>query len=473
MSDDSKKLITRRNFLTTTAAASAGFLALQACGGAAPAPAESGGAAAEEKPAEAAAPAEAADPTQVKLVGWDYAPQLVRENLDIFEEQNPDIKVEFEATSGDYLQHLLSMFSAGTTLDTMYVRDQYYAGWFDAEFINPIDGLPGLADLDADTFQLNLDSMSFKGKRLGTCYYTDFMVWQYNQELLDKAGVELPFDLTLDELRAACEAIKSEGIMEFPLEMAWQKQSNAFWTWWAMVYSSGGTNITDEGEVKVDEDQVSLELLKWWVAAANDWQITDPKSNMEAAGTGELTGYWAEQTAFLMNSKYDLERANAPDRSKVAREGTINGKFTLIPAFNKSDPHTSIHWTRMYSLATNSEHPEETWRLIYYLGGKDAEGEFFGAKRWFLLRGLGFPFKPLWEDQEVLDKLATFADPELVKQAAPNARPREGINFGWYSEWDLHHQSMLQEAVLQKITPEEALKESGDKARDVKAKWEI
>lgn len=477
MSDDSKKLITRRNFLTT-AAASAGFLALQACGGdaAAPAaaPAQEQAPAKEEAPAEAAAPAEAVEPVQVKLVGWDYEPELVRENLDLFEEQNPDIKVEFEATSGDYLQHLLAMFSAGTTLDTMYVRDQYYAGWFDAEFIKPIEGLPNLAELDADTFDLNLDSMSFKGHRLGTCYYTDFMVWNWNEELFQKAGVEgLPFELTLDELRAACETVKSEGIADYPLEMAWQKASNAFWEWWAMLYSSGGTNITAEGEIKIDEDPVSLELLKWWVAAANDWQIVNPKASMETPATGELTGYWAEQTVTYMFSKYDVERANSPDRSQAARDGKLNSKFSLIPSFEKNDPHTSVHWTRMYSLAANSEYPEETWRLMYYLGGKDDKGDFYTAKRWFLLRGLGFPFKPLWEDQEILDRLATFADPELVQKAAPNARPREGINFGWYSEWDLHHQSVLQEAILQKMTPEEALKDSADKAREVKAKWEI
>ena len=469
MSDDVKSGISRRHFLKGAAAA-AGLMTLQACTGLPAAPAQAPAQESESEPAEAAAPA---DPTQLKLVIWPYEPELVRENLDIFEEQNSDIKVEFEATSGDYLEKLLAMFSAGTVLDTMYVRDQYYAGWFDAEFIKPIDDLPGLAELDADTFQQNIDSMSFKGHRLGTCYYTDFMVWTWNEEILQQAGVDgLPFELTLDELRAACETIKKEGIIEHPLEMAWQKQSNAFWEWWAMLYSSGGTNITAEGEIKIDEDPVSQELLEWWVAAANDWQIIDPKASMETPATGELTGYYAEQTAAYMVSKYDVERANSPDRSQAAREGKINSKFSLIPSLNKDDPHTSVHWTRMYCLASASEHPEETWRLIYYLGGKDANDEFFTAKRWFLLRGLGFPFKPLWEDQEVLDSFSTWADVELMQKAAPNARPREGINAGWYSEWDLHHQSLLQEAILQRITPQEALKESADKARELKAKWE-
>jgi multiple sugar transport system substrate-binding protein len=215
-----------------------------------------------------------------------------------------------------------------------------------------------------------------------------------------------------------------------------------------------------------------LEILKWWVAAANDWQITNAKANMETPATGELSGFYAEQSAFTLNSKYDLERANAPDRSMAAREGSINARFTMIPSLNKTDPHTSVHWTRMYCLSNTTKDAEATWRLMYYLGGKDKNGEYYTAKRWFLLRGLGFPFKSLWEDQEILDKLATFSDPELVIRLAPNARPREGVTAPWYSEWDLHHQAMLQEAILQNITPEEALAESGKKARELKAEWE-
>lgn len=468
MMQDSEKRISRRGFLKT-AAASAGFLALQACTPAGVQP-ESAPAASSQEQASEAGPA--TEPVNLKLVIWPYEPELVRENLDIFEEQNPNITVGMEMTSGDYLEKLLAMFTAGTELDTMYVRDQYYASWFDAEFIDPIDDLPGLAELDADTFDLNVESMSYKGHRLGTCYYTDFMVWNYNEEILNNAGVgELPFELTLDELRAACEQVKKEGLLEYPLQFGWQKQSNAFWDWWAWLYSSGGTNITEDLEIKIDEDPVSLELLKWWVAAANDWEITNAKANMETPATGELSGFYAEQSAFTLNSKYDLERANAPDRSNAAREGKINAKFTLIPSFNKDDPHTSVNWTRMYCMSSTSKDPEATWRLMYYLGGKDANGDYYTAKRWFLLRGLGFPFKSLWEDQEILDKLATFADPELVLKAAPNARLREGVTAPWYTEWDLHHQSMLQEAVLQNVTPEEALSESAKKARELKEKW--
>ena len=83
--------------------AGAGLLA--ACGGdAAPAPAATAAKAAPTTApaptAAAAAPTVAAAPTaakaevKIKLAMWDYNPQIVRENLDLFEKQNPGIKVE-------------------------------------------------------------------------------------------------------------------------------------------------------------------------------------------------------------------------------------------------------------------------------------------------------------------------------------------------------------------------------------------
>lgn len=454
--------LSRRTFLQGMAAA-AGATALAGC------------APSMEPAAEGSGDMPATEAIALKLVGWDYEPELVRENLDLFETQNPDITVEWEAATGDYLEKLLAMFSAGTKLDTMYVRDQYYASWFDAEFIKPIDDLPGLEELDADTFDLNLQSMSYQGNRIGTCYYTDFMTWAFNRNILEQAEIgdsDVPVDMTLDKLREICETVKSKGILDYPLEMAWQRQSNAFWEWWAWLYASDGSNITEDHEILIDQDEASLEILKWWVAAANEWNITNPNSNMETAPTGELTGFYAEQSAFFMVSKYDLERANAPERSNAAREGEINVKFTKMPSLNADDSHTSVHWTRMYGLSSTSESPEEAWRLMYYLGGKDQDGDYYTAKRWFLLRGLGFPFKSLWEDQEIQEKLASFADAEMVTTMAPLARAREGITAPWYSEWDLHHQAVLQDAILQKISPEDALAESAKKARELKAEWE-
>ncbi|NCA12397.1 hypothetical protein EBR56_11480, partial [bacterium] len=53
---------------------------------------------------------------KIKLAMWDYNPAIVRENLDMFEKQNPGIKVEGPETgpSGeDYRKRMNTSMVAG------------------------------------------------------------------------------------------------------------------------------------------------------------------------------------------------------------------------------------------------------------------------------------------------------------------------------------------------------------------------
>ena len=61
--------------------------------------------------------------------------------------------------------------------------------WVEAGWVQPIDGLPKLDELNQDTFPFNLDAMRYKGKQYGTPYYGDIYVYMYDQEALQKADV--------------------------------------------------------------------------------------------------------------------------------------------------------------------------------------------------------------------------------------------------------------------------------------------
>src|SRR5262249_19058070 len=50
--------------------------------------------------AAAQAPAAPSKVSTLKLLGWNYEPPLVQENLDRFEQQNPNYKVEYEPIAG-------------------------------------------------------------------------------------------------------------------------------------------------------------------------------------------------------------------------------------------------------------------------------------------------------------------------------------------------------------------------------------
>ncbi len=436
-------------------------------------------AAAATQPAAAATTAPAAASKQVttlKLLGWNYEPPLVQENLDRFEQQNANYKVEYEPIAGDYLVDLLTRFRAKTPMDVIYVRDQYHASWVESGFLQPLDETPEINALYADMFPYNANQMQWKGKKYGLPYYTDFDVFTYNEKMVTDAGFSGP-PTTLDELRKQAETMKQKGIAEFPLYMDLSKGSDQMWDFWMYTFASGGHLLDPEGEPTFpDKDKVPLQILEWWVAAANDWKILNAQADFEVPTAGALTpmrtqgsqaGYGG--VAFAAHSRYDLEGDNAPERSKSAIPGKINIKFVLFPGLDASSPHNVPAWNRYYGIPSTATNKAASMDLIKYLGGKDTTGEYYTAKRWWLLRALGMAYKSPWTDPEVQDRTKKFiADPELMQKANSLGQARDGLQFSWWTDWYMDLQANVQQALLKQKTPREALQASADKARALK-----
>ena len=61
-------------------------------------------------------------PEGVVFKGWPYEPDLVRRNIEYFEQQS-NIDVAYEAVSGNYHDKMVALFVGKTPMDCCYVRD--------------------------------------------------------------------------------------------------------------------------------------------------------------------------------------------------------------------------------------------------------------------------------------------------------------------------------------------------------------
>jgi multiple sugar transport system substrate-binding protein len=474
--------VSRRGFIRRAGLLSAGLAALpllSACGGgaappaakeSAPAPTSVPAKPAESKPAAPAAapaattapakPAEAAKPaavaatgaqTTVKFEGWDYEPPLVEQNIQRFESLNPTIKVDYTPIiSAEYRQKLVAEFTAGVNPDALYVRDDYFAGWVTAGYLQDIEGMPGVDETYKLFYDFNADAMTYEGKRYGMPYYADVMTFVYNEELLQKAGFNAP-PKTLMELEEQALKIKSAGISQFPLSLS-LGLTNDFWSnWWGLIYGSGAKLFDDKLNPILDKDPAVKGVMTWINKGLNDTKIIDPAS-LETA-TIPRDNFMAGQHAFLLIARYDVEAVNNPERSKVAGKA----KMALMPGLDGPGQGT-VGWTRMYCLSKTTQVKDAAYKLIYYLGGLDEKKEPYTAKFWFLNRGLGFTYKALGDDPEIKAKLAKFVDPVIYSKQAENARAREAVTEPWYSEWESGNQKLMQQVFTKQLTVDDALK---------------
>ena len=80
--------------------------------------------------------------TELVFKGWSYQPNLVRENIEYFEQQT-NIRVAYEAVSGNYHDKMVALFVGKTPMDCCYVRDDDFVEWVETGWLRSYDSLPG------------------------------------------------------------------------------------------------------------------------------------------------------------------------------------------------------------------------------------------------------------------------------------------------------------------------------------------
>ena len=402
--------------------------------------------------------------TTVKFAGWAFEPQVVEANVKRFMEQNPDIKVEYTPLDLQlYNEKMVALFNAGSQGDAFYIRDTNLGAWVEAGWVQPIDGMPGLKELNDDMFPFIREAMFYKGKQYGTPYYGDIYVYMYDKKAVQQAGVSKA-PVTLGELKDAALEIKKAGTVQYPILKGFKTNVDGLSEFWSMVFASGGHLFNEALDpVYPSEDKTALGVLEWLVEAMHSWKILDPRG-LELDETQARDAFVSGQGIFTSNVGNVFPRVNNPQMSK--RAGDI--QMMRFPGL-RDVGQGPMGWSRLYGISSDTKVKDAAYRLIRYLGGKDAKGEYYSAKDWYLKYGVGYPFKSLDKDPDIqaAQKKAGY-DLDVLSQQFGNSHARENITATWYNEWDRFTQQQIQSALLRQVKPAEALAASAKKAQDLK-----
>jgi len=388
----------------------------------------------------------------LEFEGWNYDPEFQNQILTEYMGEHPEVSVNFVAEpSAQYVQKIIARFVGGNPPDLLYVRDQTLADWAEAEYIRPINDFPDWEEHVKGLIPFHLSGLTYNDKVWGLPYYGDHIAYIYNSEILEKAGISAP-PTTWDELADQAVAIKKAGLMDRPL--MFPLKSNAGLHWWSAIYASGGSLFDTEGNPKFpDEDTVSLKLLQFLVKAAQELDILDPTSVQMGTAEGRLA-LAAGQVAFGSSARYDLKVINDPKTSKIPGKA----KQVLFPSLTAEGPHGTVGWTQMFSISADTENPDQAWDVLKYCTSPEV------AKRYYLKNGVGYAYESLDDDPDIAAETSKWSDQAMFAKQGALAKPREYITFSWAAEWENFHMQQLQEAVLGRVSAEDALKASADKA---------
>ncbi len=423
--------------------------------------------------------------------GWPYEPDLVRENIEFFEGQR-NIEVAYEVVSGNYHDKMIALFIGKTPMDCCYVRDDDFAEWVQAGWLRPIDDLNALErGLDADDiFPYNLEAMTYNGKQYGLPYYTDFTAWVYNAQVFESMRFDKPAR-TLDELTEQAVKIKEKPvrtpdgeIIEYPIVLGFRQAITGFNDWWALNYASEVDLFDDELNpiFPDDEGRRAERILQWIVDGIYRHKIIDLNSLTMGLIRENIA---AGRQVFSLISKYDVEWINNRKNAAVveaylkargipetqARHAKVL-KMAPLPSL-ESDQHGTLGWTRMYCVTAHCREDKlmDAWQLMKFLGGVDASGDYYTARRWFRLRGLGFAFKSLLDDPEIIAQTEQWGDIKLIKEQSQFVRMRENIKAPWFPDFNVYYQPEIQKILLRQQSPRDGLARIAKRCRELKREW--
>ena len=295
---------------------------------------------------------------EITLMGWSSSTEendALMAQVAAFEAANPDISVNVNLVPS-YDETIQAAFASGDSPNVFYVDSSKLPDWAEAGVLASGEGM--IENLD-DHYESLLEAFTYDSTLY--CPPKDFsiMALQYNMDMFDAAGLDYPTaDWTWDDLRAAAEALTGEN--EDGQKVLGLVTPPNFERWLPFLYQAGGSVLNDDWtEVALDSDE-AREALEFYVGMATDG-IAGPPSLVDAGWGGEAFGQGRVAMAMEGNWVIAYLRDQFPD---------LNWGVSVLPKHPSGGEATMV-FTVCYGVASNNDHPDESWKLANFLTGPE------------------------------------------------------------------------------------------------------
>ncbi len=369
-----------------------------------------------------------------------YSEENIQDMTAEFEAANPGITVEMEFVPYEALHDkVVAASGAGDNGYDVVLFDVIWPAEFaERGFLMDVsDRIP--ADLTNQIFDGAWTTVEYQGKRFGMPWILDTKYMFYNREMLAEAGFDAP-PATWAELLVQAQAIKDQGIVEYPLVWSWSQSEAMICDYTTLTAAFGGDLFTDgvpafaEGGAKQ-----AVEYMHGSLAAG----LTNPAS----------TEYFEEDVrrvfsngdaAFALNWTYMNALVNDPAESQVA------GKVGVVPGLGGAGHSTAsaVNGSMGLGIPSNSPHADEAWAYIAYLADKSVQESYATLSL------------PIWK-ASYSQAAVTDGQEELVAAASKAIAvmyPRPLVPS--YTEVSNILQSNIHSALLGEVSVDEALAEA-------------
>ncbi len=377
-----------------------------------------------------------------------YSDEDVKGMTADFMAANPKIKVNPEFVAYDALHDKIVTAAPAGTYDVVLIDVIWPAEFGTKKIITDVtDQFP--AAWKNDMLGGALSTARYRDRYYGVPWILDTKYLFYNTEMLSKAGVDAASLSTWDGVMTAAKAMKDKKIVENPIIWSWKQAEALICDWTQLLGAFGGKFLSDDGKSAAFDSGGGVQALEFMKKSLDD-KLTNPNS-IESLEEDVRKIFSEGGAAIALNWTYMFAEANKPDKSKIV------GKVGVAPTPAGTSGGPGVNGSMALCVTSGSKNQQAAWSYISYLTSAKVQNKY--AK-------LSLPcWKASYDDAEVVK-----ASPEMVpvaKKELNNLIERPQVPR--YNEISQILQVELQNALLNKKTPQKALSDAASQAKPLLA----
>lgn len=294
--------------------------------------------------------------TTVRLYGPPASPletELLQEQINNFQAQNPTIAVQYEPIPSEYPVRLQTDLAAGTAADVFYVDSVYAPDLMTRNVLLPIDDYMAQAGVSAGDFYPSLISaFQYGGATYGIPKDWSSLAMIYDQQAFTDAGIAAP-PATWDELRTAAQTLlDATGTPPIVIPPDFARYI-------AFHYAGGARVLSEDNTAVAIDSPETRAALEFYYGLYRDGLATTPAdvgANSSDVALGQRTG------AIVFEGNWALAPFDRdfPD---------LNYGIAEIPA--GPGGRATMAFTVSYSISAATQVADAAWTLVNYLTGPE------------------------------------------------------------------------------------------------------
>lgn len=292
---------------------------------------------------------------------WDEIQSVVyQELIDLFEEQNPDIHVELQLTPWDQYWTKFDAAAGANQAADVFFMNIWVPKYAEAGVLEPLDSYMERDGIDLSLYSSSIvENGTYNGVHYTMPKGTDSMAVIVNTALFEKYGVEVPGnDWTWDDMIAICNDLKEKigaaGDSIYPMAFMLDSTNGS---WQPVVYQFGGTIYNEDGTSGYGSEE-SVAAIQALVDMIDEGLIPDYQMISDTS---------AEE--FFISGQACMLYLPTFSSQKIEQAKMENVELIQLP---KAKTQEFIAGNMHYGMNAASEHKEEAWRFLAYLGSEEA-----------------------------------------------------------------------------------------------------